>query len=59
MGKIKITQVRSTIGRPDRQRKTLIALGLRRNHQSVEHEVNPQIQGMVNAVKHLIKVEEL
>ena len=59
MGKIKITQVRSTIGRPERQRRTLIALGLRKNHQSVEHEVTPQLKGMVDAVKHLVKVEEL
>lgn len=59
MGKIKVTQVRSIIGRPAVQRRTLIALGLRKNHQSVEHEATPQIIGMVNAVKHLVKVEEL
>lgn len=44
---------------PERQKKTLAALGLKKMHQSIEHEVTPQIQGMVNAVKHLVKVEEI
>ncbi len=59
MGKIKITQVRSYIGRPERQKRTLIALGLRRNNQSVEVEGTPQVLGMVNKVKHLVSVEEI
>jgi large subunit ribosomal protein L30 len=59
MGKIKITQVRSYIGRPERQKRTLIALGLRRNNQSVEVEGTPQVLGMVNKVKHLVSVVEI
>lgn len=59
MGKIKITQVRSYIGRPERQKRTLIALGLRKNNQSVEVEGTPQVLGMVNKVKHLVSVEEI
>ena len=58
MGKVKITQVRSIIGRPSRQKRTIEALGLRKINQSVEHEVTPQIQGMINKVAHLVKVEE-
>ena len=59
MAKIKITQVRSKIGRPERQKRTLEALGLKRIRHTVEHEATPQILGMVNRVKHLVKVEEL
>lgn len=59
MAKIRVTQVKSKIGRPERQKRTLAALGLRKMHQSVEHEASPQIMGMVNAVKHLVKVEEI
>ena len=59
MGKVKITQVRSGIKRSDRQKKTLVALGLRKINHSVEHEVTPQIMGMINTVKHLVKTEEV
>ena len=59
MSKIKITQVRSNIGRPERQKRTLVALGLRKNNQSVEVEGTPQVLGMVNKVKHLVSVEEI
>jgi len=59
MAKIRVTQVRSKIGRPERQKRTLAALGLKKMHQSIEHEATPQILGMVNAVKHLVKVEEI
>lgn len=59
MTKIKITQVRSAIDRPLRQKSTLKALGLRKMHQSVVHEVTPQIKGMVDAVNHLVQVEEV
>ena len=58
MAKIKVTQVRSGIGRPERQKATLIALGLKKMHQTVEHEATPQIVGMVNKISHLLKVEE-
>jgi len=58
MAKIRITQVRSRINRPQRQKKTLDALGLRKMNQTVEHEATPQVLGMVNKISHLIKVEE-
>ena len=59
MAKIKITQVKSVIDRPERQKKTMAALGLRKMNASVEVEATPQILGMVNKVNHLIKVEQL
>lgn len=59
MAKIKITQVKSGIDRPERQKRTLKALGLRKLHASVEVEATPQILGMVNAVNHLVKVSEV
>jgi large subunit ribosomal protein L30 len=59
MTKIRITQVRSGIGRPLRQKRTLEALGLKRIRHTVEHEATPQILGMVNKVQHLVAVEEL
>ncbi len=43
----------------ERQKRTLIALGLRKMHQTVEVEATPQIRGMVQAVHHLVKVEEV
>jgi len=58
MAKIKITQTRSRIGSTSRQKKTLDALGLTRMNRTVEVEGNPQIMGMVNKVRHLVKVEE-
>jgi len=59
MAKIKITQVKSGIDRPERQKRTLKALGLRKMHASVEVEATPQIVGMVKAVHHLVKVEDI
>jgi len=59
MKKIRITQVKSIIDRPERQKKTMEALGLRKLHNSVEVEATPQILGMVRKVNHLVKVEEL
>ncbi len=59
MAKIKITQVKSGIDRSERQKQTLIALGLRKLNASKEVEATPQILGMVNKVSHLVKVEEL
>lgn len=59
MGKVKITQVKSLIDRPKRQKETVKALGLRKINHSVVHEVNPQIQGMINKVSHLIEIEEV
>jgi large subunit ribosomal protein L30 len=59
MGKLKVTQVRSIIGRPEHQRKILKALGLRKISHSVEHDNNPVINGMIAKVSHLVKVEEI
>ncbi|MCH1437402.1 MAG: 50S ribosomal protein L30 [Flavobacteriales bacterium] len=59
MAKIKIKQVRSKIDRPERQKRTLTALGLKKINQVVEQEATPQILGMVNAIKHLVEVEEV
>jgi large subunit ribosomal protein L30 len=57
--KLKITQTRSYIGRPEDQRQTLKALGLRRIRHAVVHNDTPQIRGMVRKVIHLIRVEEV
>jgi large subunit ribosomal protein L30 len=59
MKRIKITQVRSAIDRPERQKLTLQALGLKKMNASKEVEATPQILGMVRIVDHLVKVEEL
>jgi len=56
MGKIKIKQIRSRIGRPKDQKRTLDALGLNKINKVVEHNATPQIMGMVNKVNHLIKI---
>lgn len=59
MGRLKITQIRSTIKRNQTQRRTIEALGLHRLHHTVEHPDNPQIRGMIHRVAHLVKVEEV
>jgi large subunit ribosomal protein L30 len=59
MAKIKITQVKSKIGSDKTQKATLIALGIKKLNHSVEHEVTPQIMGMVRKVKRLVIVEEV
>jgi large subunit ribosomal protein L30 len=59
MGKIKVTQIRSKIGSPKRQKATLEALGLKKMNSSIEVEATPQVLGMVTKVRHLVKVEEL
>jgi len=58
MKKIKITLVKSPIDRPERQKKTLKALGLNKTNATREVEATPQILGMVRKVDHLVKVEE-
>ena len=58
MAKVKITQVKSVIDRPKKQKATIQALGLKRMNQTVEKENTPVIQGMIKAVSHLVKVEE-
>ncbi|HMP94105.1 MAG TPA: 50S ribosomal protein L30 [Phnomibacter sp.] len=59
MKKIKITQVKSVIDRPERQKRTMVALGLRKLNATVEKEATPQILGMLQKVNRLVKVEEL
>ena len=59
MGKIKIKQLRSKIGRPENQKRTLIALGLGKINKTVELEATPQILGMVKTVSHLVEAEEI
>ncbi len=55
---LKITQIKSTIGRNYRQKRTIEALGLKRLHHTVVHKDTPQIRGMIRKVSHLITVEE-
>ncbi len=57
--KLKITQVRSAIDRNKKQKRTLVALGIHRMHDSVVHEATPVILGMVKSIEHLLKVEEV
>jgi large subunit ribosomal protein L30 len=57
--KLEITLTRSVIGRPENQRVTVKTLGLRKMHQTVVHEDNQAIRGMVNKVSHLVTVTEI
>ena len=57
--KIKITQVRSSIRRTDRQKATLVGLGLHKIGQSREHDLTQQIEGMIEKVSFLVKVEDV
>ena len=57
--KVRITQVRSGIGRKEGHRRTSRALGIKRHQQSVVHEVTPAIEGMLKKVSFMIEVEEL
>ncbi|MFI3318064.1 MAG: 50S ribosomal protein L30 [Rikenellaceae bacterium] len=59
MARLKITQVKSRCGSTDRQRKNLDALGLRKINASVEHDDSAIIKGMLERVKHLVKIEEV
>jgi large subunit ribosomal protein L30 len=56
MATIKIKQIKSGIDRPERQKRTLRALGFTKLNQTLEKEATPQIMGMVNKVAHLITV---
>ncbi|MGH2618644.1 MAG: 50S ribosomal protein L30 [Thermomicrobiales bacterium] len=56
---LRITLVRSTIGRPADQGRTVASLGLRKLHATVERPDNPSIRGMVNKIHHLVRVEEV
>jgi large subunit ribosomal protein L30 len=55
---VRVTQVRSPIGRPADQRQTLIGLGLNKMHRSRELEDTPSVRGMIAKVKHLVRVDE-
>ena len=57
--KLKVTQVKSTIDRKEPQKRTIEALGLGKIRRTVVHNDTPQIRGMINAVSHLIEVEEI
>ena len=59
MKKYRISQVKSSIGRPERQKKTLQALGLRKLHNPVLVSGTPQLLGMIEKVRHLLSVEEV
>jgi large subunit ribosomal protein L30 len=59
MKKVKVTQVKSAIDRPERQKLTLKALGLKKLNASKEIEATPQVLGMIRKVDHLVKVEEI
>jgi large subunit ribosomal protein L30 len=58
-GVLRITLVRSTIGRPADQGRTVASLGLRRLNATVERPNNPSIRGMVTKIRHLVEVEEV
>jgi len=59
MAKLKITQVKSAIDRPLRQKKTIVALGIRKLNVPVVKEDSAQIQGMLTKVKHLVTIEKI
>ncbi|MFN3556121.1 MAG: 50S ribosomal protein L30 [Bacteroidales bacterium] len=59
MKKYKVSQVRSAIGRPERQKRTLKALGLRKLHNPVVVDGSPQVLGMIDKVRHLVDVQEV
>ncbi|HUH35245.1 MAG TPA: 50S ribosomal protein L30 [Moheibacter sp.] len=57
MSKVKVKQVRSAINREKSQKATLVALGLKKLNQVVEHESTPAIEGMIKKIQHLVEVE--
>lgn len=57
--KLSVTQVRSGVGKQFKHRRTLEALGFKKHQQTVVHEDNPAIRGMVRQVSHLVRVEEI
>ncbi len=56
---LEITQVRSGIGRQEKHRRTLRALGIKRHQQSVVHNDSPAIRGMIKQISHLVSVREI
>ena len=59
MSKLKITQVRGLVNTNQNQRRVMQSLGLRKIHQSVEHQDNAAIRGQIRKVSHLVQVEEI
>ncbi|MDA0685930.1 MAG: 50S ribosomal protein L30 [Bacteroidetes bacterium] len=59
MSKVKITQIKSGIGYAKNQKATLVALGIRKMNASRVVELNPQVEGMIRTVSHLLKVENV
>ncbi|MDA0261908.1 MAG: 50S ribosomal protein L30 [Proteobacteria bacterium] len=57
--RVKVTQIHSPIGRPAKQRQTLVGLGLNKMHRSRILEDTPAVRGMINKVKHLVVVEQV
>lgn len=58
MKKLNVTLVKSAIGQKPKNRATLRSLGLRRMHQTVQHDDTPDVRGMLHRVRHLVQVEE-
>jgi large subunit ribosomal protein L30 len=58
-GKVRVTQIRSGLHRPKDQGQTLVGLGLNKMHRTRELEDTPAVRGMINKVKHLLRVEEV
>lgn len=59
MRKVRVTQIKSGIKQPERQKRTLRALGIKKMGRPVEVEETPQIAGMIASINHLLKVEEI
>ncbi|KAA3436244.1 MULTISPECIES: 50S ribosomal protein L30 [Rufibacter] len=59
MASVEITQIQSIIDRPERQKRTMKALGLGKINKTVTKELTPQIAGMVNSIQHLVSVKEV
>ncbi|MFA6949719.1 MAG: 50S ribosomal protein L30 [Lentimicrobiaceae bacterium] len=59
MRKLRVTQIKSGINRPERQKRTLKALGISKMGNPVDVEGTPQIEGMIAKISHLLKVEEI
>ena len=59
MGKVRIKQVRSTINRPENQKRTIVALGLGKINRVVEKDLSPAVEGMIRKVDHLVEVEKI
>ncbi len=59
MAKVRLTLVKGTSKRTPAQRATLVALGFKKTYQTLEKELNPAVQGQIDAVKHMLKVETI